>query len=47
MSIEKLSPTMRSCIMSLQAESVVNLGYKAYNKKNTSSFINILKRLFK
>ena len=46
MSIERLSPNMRNCIMSLQAESVVNLEYKAYNKKNTSSFINIFKRLF-
>lgn len=47
MSIDKLSPNMRNCIMSLQAESVVNLEYKAYNKNNTGSFIKVLKRLFK
>lgn len=45
MSIEKLSPNMRNCILELQAESVVSINYIKEEKNN--SFIKSLKRLFK
>jgi hypothetical protein len=47
MSIEKLSPNMRSCILGLQTENVVNIECKIENKSNTRGFINIIKGLFK
>lgn len=47
MSIEKLSPRMRNCIMSLQSESVVSIECKADNKNNTVSFLSRILKSFK
>lgn len=44
MSLERLSPKMRNCILELQAESVVDMNYKSENKNNTES---LLSRIFK
>lgn len=43
MSLERLSPSMRNCILTLQAESVIGY-YKAKNK-NKSLLSRILKSL--
>jgi hypothetical protein len=48
MSIEKLSPSMRSCILELQSESMVSINYsKVKNKNNTGSFLSRILKSFK
>lgn len=48
MSIEKLSPNMRNCILELQSESVVNINCcKSENKNNTGSLLNRILKSFK
>jgi hypothetical protein len=48
MSIEKLSPNMRNCIINLQAESIVNISCcKDDNKKNSTSLLNRIFKSFK
>jgi hypothetical protein len=48
MSLERLSPSMRNCIMNLQVESVVSINYsKVKNKNNTGSLLNIILKVFR
>ena len=47
MSIEKLSPSMRNCILGLQAESVISIECKVENKKNNRSLFSKIFKSFK
>lgn len=46
MSIEKLSPSMRSCILELQYENVVGVNMCKTNKKNNINLFNRILKVF-
>lgn len=46
MSLERLSPKMRNCILTLQAESIVDY-YKVENKNNNESLLSRILKSFR